>query len=56
LEELAYVRRLLSERSGEGEALAERYPNRADAKVREFKERMEAAIEERDRTDEDANA
>lgn len=57
-EELADAHRLLSERTREGETMRRLFSDiegRADAKVRDFKERMEAAIEERDRAEEDAS-
>lgn len=57
-EELADAHRLLSERTREGETmrrLLNDIDSRADAKVRDFKERMEAAIEERDRAEDDAS-
>jgi chromosome segregation ATPase len=57
-EELAEVQRLLSERTREGETmrrLLADVDNRADAKVREMRERMEAAIEERDRAEDEAS-
>jgi chromosome segregation ATPase len=57
-EELAEVQRLLSERSREGETmrrLLADVDDRADAKVREMRERMEAAIEERDRAEDEAS-
>lgn len=57
-EELADVHRLLSERSREGETmrrLLNDIENRSEARVREFKERLEAAIEERDRAEDEAS-
>lgn len=57
-EELGEVQRLLSERSREGETmrrLLADVDDRADAKVREMRERMEAAIEERDRAEDEAS-
>lgn len=57
-EELAEVQRLLSERSREGETmrrLLADVDDRADAKVREMRERMETAIEERDRAEDEAS-
>ncbi|KAF7122358.1 hypothetical protein CNMCM5793_000383 [Aspergillus hiratsukae] len=58
-EELADAHRLLSERTREGETmrrLLNDIEGRAEAKVRDFKERMEAAIEERDRAEDEASA
>ncbi|KAL4977684.1 GRIP domain-containing protein [Aspergillus desertorum] len=58
-EELADAHRLLSERTREAETmrrLLNDIEGRAEAKTREFKERMEAAIEERDRAEEVASA
>ncbi|PYH85554.1 hypothetical protein BO82DRAFT_380674 [Aspergillus uvarum CBS 121591] len=58
-EELADAHRLLSERTREGETmrrLLNDIESRTDAKVRDFKERMEAAIEERDRAEDEASA
>ncbi|KAI9782615.1 MAG: hypothetical protein M1839_004861 [Geoglossum umbratile] len=57
-EELADAHRLLSERSREGETMRRLLADvegRADAKVREMKERMEVAIEERDRAEDEAS-
>ncbi|KAJ5715580.1 uncharacterized protein N7483_012761 [Penicillium malachiteum] len=57
-EELADAHRLLSERTREGETmrrLLNDIEGRADAKVRDFKERMEAAVEERDRAEDEAS-
>ncbi|KGQ01924.1 hypothetical protein PAAG_11315 [Paracoccidioides lutzii Pb01] len=57
-EELADAHRLLSERTREGETMRRLLSDvemRADAKVRDFKERLEAAIEERDRAEDEAN-
>ncbi|KAL1867376.1 Golgin imh1 [Paecilomyces lecythidis] len=57
-EELVDAHRLLSERSREGETmrrLLSDIESKADAKVRDFKERMEAAIEERDRAEDEAS-
>ncbi|KAK0105260.1 hypothetical protein ONS95_004352 [Cadophora gregata] len=57
-EELAEVQRLLSERTREGETmrrLLADVDDRADAKVRDMRERMEAAIEERDRAEDEAS-
>ncbi|KAI9769982.1 MAG: hypothetical protein M1840_003693 [Geoglossum simile] len=56
-EELADAHRLLSERSREGETMRRLLADvegRADAKVREMRERMEVAIEERDRAEDEA--
>lgn len=58
-EELADAHRLLSERTREGETmrrLLNDIDGRAEAKVRDFKERMEAAIEERDKAEDEASA
>ncbi|BDD63968.1 hypothetical protein MAP00_008820 [Monascus purpureus] len=58
-EELADAHRLLSERTREGETmrrLLSDIEGRTDAKIRDFKERMEAAIEERDRAEDEASA
>ncbi|KAJ5152620.1 uncharacterized protein N7482_009098 [Penicillium canariense] len=58
-EELSDAHRLLSERTREGETmrrLINDIESRAEAKVRDFKERMEAAIEERDRAEDEASA
>jgi chromosome segregation ATPase len=57
-EELNEVQRLLSERTREGETmrrLLQDVDDRADTKVREMRERMEAAIEERDRAEDEAS-
>ncbi|TVY45745.1 Golgin [Lachnellula occidentalis] len=57
-EELSEVQRLLSERTRDGETmrrLLADIDDRADAKVREMRERMEAAIEERDRAEDEAS-
>jgi chromosome segregation ATPase len=56
-EELAETQRLLSERSREGETmrrLLNDVDERSEAKVREMKERMEQAMEERDRAEDEA--
>ena len=57
-EEVADAHRLLSERTREGETmrrLLSDIEGRTDSKVRDFRERMEAAIEERDRAEDDAS-
>jgi chromosome segregation ATPase len=57
-EELADAHRLLNERTREGETmrrLINDIESRAEAKVRDFKERMEAAVEERDRAEDAAS-
>ncbi|MCJ1389907.1 hypothetical protein MMC18_002764 [Xylographa bjoerkii] len=57
-EELADAHRLLSERSREGETMRRllgEVEGRADLRVREMKERMDTAIEERDRAEDDAS-
>jgi DNA repair exonuclease SbcCD ATPase subunit len=57
-DELGEVQRLLGERTREGETmrrLLADVDDRADAKVREMRERMEAAIEERDRAEDEAS-
>jgi chromosome segregation ATPase len=57
-EELADAHRLLSERTREGETmrrLLSDIEGRSESKVRDFKERMEAAIEERDRAEDEAS-
>ena len=57
-EEVAEAHRLLSERSREGETmrrLLADVESRADARVREMKERMDTAIEERDRAEDEAS-
>lgn len=57
-EELADAHRLLSERSREGETmrrLLAEVEGRADSRIREMKERMDVAIEERDRTEDEAS-
>ena len=56
-EELADAHRLLGERSREGETmrrLLAEVEGRADARTREMKDRMDTAIEERDRTEDEA--
>ena len=56
-EEVAEAHRLLGERSREGETMRRLLADvegRADARTREMKERMDAAIEERDRAEEEA--
>ena len=56
-EEVAEAHRLLGERSREGETMRRLLADvegRADARIREMKERMDTAIEERDRAEEDA--
>ncbi|CEJ61619.1 hypothetical protein PMG11_10149 [Penicillium brasilianum] len=58
-EELADAHRLLNERTREGETmrrLINDIESRAEAKVRDFKERMEAAVEERDRAEDEASS
>jgi chromosome segregation ATPase len=58
-EELADAHRLLSERTREGETmrrLLNDIEGRTEAKTRDLKERMEAAIEERDRAEDEASA
>jgi len=57
-EEVADAHRLLGERSREGETmrrLLADVESRADARTREMKERMETAIEERDRAEDEAS-
>lgn len=57
-EELADAHRLLSERTREAETmrrLLHDIEGRTDAKIRDFRERMEAAIEERDRAENEAS-
>ena len=57
-DEVAEAHRLLSERSREGETmrgLLADVERRADARVREMKERMDNAIEERDRAEDESN-
>jgi len=57
-EEVADAHRLLSERSREGETMRRLLADvegRADARTREMKERMDSAIEERDRAEEEAS-
>ncbi|KAJ5618808.1 Vesicle-mediated transport protein (Imh1) [Penicillium lagena] len=57
-EELADAHRLLSERTREGETmrrLLNDIESRAEAKVRDSKERLEQAIEERDRAEDEAS-
>ncbi|KAF7713966.1 Uncharacterized protein PECH_000755, partial [Penicillium ucsense] len=57
-EELADAHRLLNERTREGETmrrLINDIETRSEAKVRDFKERMEAAVEERDRAEDEAS-
>ncbi|KAL9126164.1 MAG: hypothetical protein Q9217_004744 [Psora testacea] len=57
-EEVADAHRLLSERSREGETMRRLLADvegRADARTREMKERMDTAIEERDRAEEEAS-
>jgi chromosome segregation ATPase len=57
-EELAEAHRLLTERTREGETmrrLLNDSESRAEAKVRDLKERMEAAVEERDRAEDEAS-
>ena len=58
-EELADAHRLLSERSREGETmrrLLSDVEGRADARVKEMRERMDLAMEERDRAEDEASA
>ncbi|KDB26151.1 hypothetical protein H109_02030 [Trichophyton interdigitale MR816] len=58
-EEVADAHRLLSERSREGETMRRMLSDiemKADIKVREHKERLEAVIEERDRAEDEANS
>lgn len=57
-EEVAEAHRLLGERSREGETMRRLLADvegRADARTREMKERMDAAIEERDRAEDEAS-
>lgn len=57
-EEIADAHRLLGERSREGETmrrLLADVESRADARTREMRERMDAAIEERDRAEDEAS-
>ena len=57
-EEVADAHRLLSERSREGETmrrLLADVESRADARTREMKERLDTAIEERDRAEDEAS-
>ena len=57
-EEVAEAHRLLSERSREGETMRRLLADvegRADARTREMKERMDTAIEERDRAEDEAS-
>lgn len=57
-EEVAEAHRLLGERSREGETMRRLLADvqgRADARTREMKERMDTAIEERDRAEEEAS-
>ncbi|MCJ1281390.1 hypothetical protein MMC26_000709 [Xylographa opegraphella] len=57
-EELADAHRLLSERSREGETMRRllgEVEGRADSRIREMKERMDTAIEERDRAEDEAS-
>ncbi|KAL8937369.1 MAG: hypothetical protein Q9216_004457 [Gyalolechia sp. 2 TL-2023] len=57
-EEVADAHRLLSERSREGETMRRLLADiegKADARTREMKERMENAIEERDRAEDEAS-
>ncbi|KAI6780516.1 Golgin-like protein [Emericellopsis cladophorae] len=57
-EELAEVQRLLQERSREGETMRRLLADvdeRADAKVRDMRSRMESAIEERDRIEDESS-
>ncbi|EEQ29908.1 viral A-type inclusion protein repeat protein [Microsporum canis CBS 113480] len=58
-EEVADAHRLLSERSREGETMRRLLSDieiKADIKVREYKERLEGVIEERDRAEDEANS
>ncbi len=58
-EELGDGHRLLSERSREGETMRKLLldiEGRADSRVREMKDRMESAIEERDRIEDESSA
>jgi len=57
-EEVGDAHRLLSERTREGEIMRRLLADvegRAESKVRDFKERLEAAIEERDRAEDEAS-
>lgn len=57
-EEVAEAHRLLSERSREGETMRRLLADvegRADARTREMKERMDTAVEERDRAEDEAS-
>lgn len=57
-EEVAEAHKLLGERTREGETMRRLLADvqgRADARTREMKERMDTAIEERDRAEEDAS-
>lgn len=57
-EEIADAHRLLGERSREGETMRRLLADiegKADARVREMKERMDTAIEERDRAEDEAS-
>lgn len=57
-EELAEAQRMLSERTREGQTmrmLLNQAETGAEAKIRDMKDRMEAAMEERDRAEEDAS-
>ena len=57
-EEVADAHRLLGERSREGETmrrLLAEVEGRSDSRIREMKERMDAAIEERDRAEDEAS-
>ena len=58
-DELADVRRALQERGQEGQTmrrLVSEAEGRADARIREMRERLEIAVEERDRAEEEATA
>ncbi|KAK6424203.1 Golgin imh1 [Elasticomyces elasticus] len=58
-EELADAHRLLSERSREGETMRRMLAEveaRADSRVKDMRERMDLAIEERDRAEDEASA
>lgn len=58
-EEVVDAHRLLSERSREGETMRRLLADvegRADSRIREMKERMDTAIEERDRAEDEASA
>ena len=57
-EELGDAHRLLSERSREGETMRRLLADvegRADSRIREMKDRMDVAIDERDRAEDEAN-